>query len=447
MAKQHAVFRAPMVGVLLATLAACGSASSSTQVGTWVRAHAHAIPSVDDPQGDTALGFLAPMVGSARVLAIGELLHCGHEPLAFRNEVIRYAVKRLGFRALALESGLTESRLIERYIEGGPVTLDSAARRGFTWEFGAFPENQQLLEWLREYNRTNTDRVRFYGIDVTGGGDDNSDPFPGGRAAPRAALDYLNRVDSRNGKALTAIIVPLLDRFSVPRYHEYSEAERQALTDALRKVQKAIVADSTRAIAATSAAEWAHAVRAAWSALRQADIYKAANGTAGVSLGVLRDSTMAENMRWVLDQEGRGRVIVFAHNAHVMNRLYFWPGPDSASIKMLGQYMRAMLGTDLVVMASATKRPIGLLETPLGSTSLEATLSGTGVENFVVDLREADSDPGIAREVDRDWPFRVINAMRPVNPRRAMDLVAYFDHDTRTGPTRLSCNGEKAQGQ
>ena len=45
------------------------------------------------------------LVGSARVLALGELIHRAHEPLAFRNEVIRYAVTHLGFTAVTIESG------------------------------------------------------------------------------------------------------------------------------------------------------------------------------------------------------------------------------------------------------------------------------------------------------------------------------------------------------
>jgi erythromycin esterase-like protein len=32
-----------------------------------------------------------------------------------------------------------------------------------------------------------------------------------------------------------------------------------------------------------------------------------------------RDSAMAENVQWALKNEGRGRLLVFAHDAHVMN--------------------------------------------------------------------------------------------------------------------------------
>ena len=94
-------------------MGACGTTRSelaSSSVTNWAQAHAIQVPPVDQPYADSSFGFLDSLVGSARILALGELIHRGHEPLEFRNEVIRYAVTHLGFTAVALESGFTESR-------------------------------------------------------------------------------------------------------------------------------------------------------------------------------------------------------------------------------------------------------------------------------------------------------------------------------------------------
>ena len=119
------------------------SATAQDQAGPdaalvdWARAHA--MPS------DSAFAFLRGLVGRARILALGEPVHGGHEPLAFRNRLIAHAVERLGFTAVALESGLTESMLADDFIQGRGGDIDSVTRYGLTWSFQYLPENRALL--------------------------------------------------------------------------------------------------------------------------------------------------------------------------------------------------------------------------------------------------------------------------------------------------------------
>ena len=53
---------------------------------------------------DSDLIPLHTIAGSARVVAIGEPTHGGHEPLAFRNRLVRYLVEHEGFTAVGIES-------------------------------------------------------------------------------------------------------------------------------------------------------------------------------------------------------------------------------------------------------------------------------------------------------------------------------------------------------
>lgn len=86
-------------------------------------------------------------------------------------------------------------------------------------------------------------------------------------------------------------------------------------------------------VAATSEADYDWAHRTAVVARQAARVFRA--WPTGVSTGEIppaawqaagaRDAAMADNVRWVLDQEGsRGRVLVFAHNAHVKNAATEW---------------------------------------------------------------------------------------------------------------------------
>ena len=75
-----------------------------------------------------------------------------------------------------------------------------------------------------------------------------------------------------------------------------------------------------------------------------------ADGDAMVSA---RNEAMTDNVRWLLEQEGaKGRILVFAHNMHVMNSMLQggpWAKfrhPSSST----GQFLRSALGSEVVII-------------------------------------------------------------------------------------------------
>ena len=151
------------------------SGSITEQFQRWAQDHAHHLDAraMDSPLGDANLQSFPPLrqtVGDARVVAIGEPHHGSHEPLAMRNLVIRYLVSELGFTAVALETGLSPSKRLYDYVLLKGDETDSALAASFSYGFGEFQENLDLLHWLRAFNATRmpANRVRLYGVDMTG---------------------------------------------------------------------------------------------------------------------------------------------------------------------------------------------------------------------------------------------------------------------------------------
>jgi len=85
----------------------------------WAATHAVPLKTVESASNDSDLLPLESAIGTARVVALGEPMHGAHEPLAFRNRLIRFLVERMGFTAIALESGFTESISARSFIERG----------------------------------------------------------------------------------------------------------------------------------------------------------------------------------------------------------------------------------------------------------------------------------------------------------------------------------------
>lgn len=164
----------PLLVVVLSSSAA--SAAPSSQVDAfskWAAAHALAVTTVDSAGNDSDLLPLMSAIGAARVVAFGEPMHGAHEPLAFRNRLFRFLVEQMGFTAIALESGFTESISARSFIEGGAGDAETAARTGLSSGFGRYLENRELMQWMRDYNSAASSaghrRLRFYGIDLPAG--------------------------------------------------------------------------------------------------------------------------------------------------------------------------------------------------------------------------------------------------------------------------------------
>lgn len=211
------------------------AASADDALLGWVRENGVRLTSVEPGTGFDDLASLRPLLESARVLALGEPLHGAHEPLALRNRLFEDLVEELGFTAIAVETGFTEARAVDDYVLGRRSDA-SVARNVFHWAVPeVWVENQQLIDWMREYNaRPSTARpVRFYGVDLSG-----AVRYQLGtpRIAIDAALEYLDRVDSTLADRFRRDLAPLLPRFSFADYPKLEPAERDALTSILSEL-------------------------------------------------------------------------------------------------------------------------------------------------------------------------------------------------------------------
>jgi erythromycin esterase len=372
----------------------------------WATVHAIPIETVEPGSAVADLRALKPIIGAARVIALGEPTHGAHEPLAFRNRLFRYLVEELGFTAIALESGLPESRRISDFVFGGPGEARQVVRENLTWGFGAFGENEELVRWMRDYNADPAHRrkVRFYGIDLSLGG-------PGGSIPTSAALDqalsYFARVDPVSARRIRATFQPYLSVLSGAGSPSLSRAEHDAASAAIDDLISLLERERPTFVAATSEADYEWAYRNAIVA-RQGDRAFRVNPPEMPGGGIppaawqavtARDAAMAENVQWVLAQEGpAGRVLVFAHNAHVKNARTeggvwsVFERPPNA----MGQYLRSTLGDNLVIIGTSSAQKAVGLPPASEAGSIDAALARVGPPRFVLDLRLSRADRAVA---------------------------------------------------
>src|ERR1041384_4851663 len=113
--------RTSVVVGLAATLVAIKRAAETKSIEddflSWARSGLHSV-STASGASQADLEPFRKIAGNARAVAVGEAFHGTAEGLAFRNRLFRYLVDNLGFRVIAIESGITEGRVVHDYIAG-----------------------------------------------------------------------------------------------------------------------------------------------------------------------------------------------------------------------------------------------------------------------------------------------------------------------------------------
>ena len=446
----HCIGRAAWL-VLAAVMGTSGLALAAdtpdADISGWVRNHLHAVDRVTADDDFRDLEPLRALIGTARIVSFGEGMHGAAEPLEFRNRLFRFLVERMGFTAIAIESGIAEGFEVNRYVLGGADDLAGTVQRGFSFGFAQLPQETTLVQWMRAYNDDprHVRKIEFYGVDISGSNDDMQLPL-------RQALHYLTARDAAKAAAFRARVADLLPRMNLDRqseapnqYAELTQAERDRMTGTIDDVVAEFEVHETQWSDATSRREYALAYRAAVSA-RQVDSYlrwlpigwKPKDGFGGIFPTVASaDRTKADNLDWMLRQMGpESRVLVFMHRGHLMytqSTIRLPPPAGMATLPpMVGMYMKRRYGADNVMIAHLFARDSTRCGTPASSApagTVEALFGAQPPALFLLDLRAAP--PAIAGWLKADRQEFGMPPLNALGIGNAYDAVFFSREVTR----------------
>ncbi|MGH3309643.1 MAG: erythromycin esterase family protein [Streptomyces sp.] len=127
----------------------------------WAGRAAVPIRDLDRPGPD--LARLRHATREARIVGLGEAAHKLTEVTALKRRAVEYLIEERGFRSLAWEDDWTLGIQINDYIHGRRDDRDAlVAQMSRSWRTR---EVADLLTWLRGYNSTHDNRVRFVGVE------------------------------------------------------------------------------------------------------------------------------------------------------------------------------------------------------------------------------------------------------------------------------------------
>ncbi len=414
-----------------------------------VREHTTVLPSIEKAS-DSDLAVIDPVIGDARVVALGEATHFVAEFAATQRRLIRYLVERHGFTVLAYEFGFAEANLLDHWLQGHGADDDLDLHHG---RHGRSEATRDRWRWLREHNALGDRPIRFVGLDTPGGGGtlrpvleplvaflEIADPDAVGLARTAGQVAHRFETLSQAGSAPLWAQLPIADRTLLT-----ATLSRLSLRmDALRRIylertSKAEVDLARRHLDIAMVAD--HMVAAIHDLL--------STGSALSMDTSLRDRLMADSLFWHLNRLRHGdRVVLVAHNLHIQKTAV---EEDAAAALTLGSYLAEALGEDYRTIAlthtarrapaisMTTEDPHGFVvtdgpvaEPPL--TGLEGALTAAGL-NGVTSALPFDLLRGDPRTAPSSIGAQ--GAHVPTDVLAAHDAVVNLPTATMTGHVSL----------
>ncbi len=245
---------------------------------------------------------------NTRIIALGEATHGNKEFQQLKLDVFKQMVEEYNVRAFALEGDFGGCEQVNRYIHGGEGTAEEAAAAiGFA--IYRTDEMAELISYMRQYNDSASEgeKLRFYGFDMQ-----------------RHAYNVQFLLEAC--KELSVDTNELEKLMNGEDWN--SEYDNSARMEIITRIKTKLMEKENSE----------QAIHFADILLQYCELQTAASDNTNTSnLSILRDKFMAENVKWILQQEeqlGYDCIFISGHNGHIAK----WGSYDSMG-KLLSNEM------------------------------------------------------------------------------------------------------------
>ena len=402
----------------------------------WIKKNHYTIRSLTSTRDDD-LQFLKKVIGSRRLVQLGESGHGVREFNLAKVRLIRFLHEEMGFDVIAFESGLFECWKANQ--------LASEATHLFLGRciYGVWSTEEvfELFEYIRETRSTSRPLI-LAGVDVQ-----MSNTATVRQFAPALLAEVVGRIDP----AYASRVSQMEETF----YSEFSAAASSAPFDLAVRAQNIAAVDdkmkysarydslrtfidaNASALATAYAASPEIPLVARQTAFARSQTILQGRNNSAVAASTIRDRGMADNVDFLLDRLYPGKkVMLWAHNAHIMHdhqASTFLTSPSPLPQSM-GAFISARRRSDLYTIGlfmyrgeAANNGGARYTIRPALPGSLEAVMYRTRKQWTFVDMLNQTRTAGTS------WMFDAIPAKEwgtwdyRFSPRAQFDGILFID--------------------
>jgi erythromycin esterase len=271
----------------------------------------------------SSFSFLDSSLNDVRIVGYGEDTHGTAEFTLLAEKLMKYLSKKQGFKVFIIETGFGEGQYLNDYIQGKRDDLKTILEKhNSTWRYGT-KEFHQLMNWLKKYNQTHTDKIHLYGCEMQYVISDVN-----------KIREYLKTVNSDYQ----------IDGFEKHLWQAFDESEKTDYYISYAKLKKYFIANYEAFKNKTSEREFNLAYQ---HIVVLGQFVTAINQNVEQRKHDFRDIYMGENIEWILNFHGnKSKALYWAHNAHVGD----WV--DNGIVDVTGHQLRKIYGNSYFNIAT-----------------------------------------------------------------------------------------------
>jgi erythromycin esterase len=354
-------------------------------------------------EGFSDLMPLVQAIGKARVVQLGEATHGDGATFLAKARLIRFLHQVMGFDVIAWEAGIADVRWMDDALRAGLPSAEASKRALYNaWQ------NREVMATL-DYVRASqgTDRpIAIVGFDCR-----VSRPDVRADLYPKRVFDFFDRLDpalisKKEREDFTAMSVGLVpaDYYNKPGLREYNRELPKRLVETIdRRRDELLIRYPPREI------DYIRQTLVSFMAMDRA----LGPGDKPIFEGYTRDTAMAENLLWWLDGPLKDRkVVVWAHNYHVMNDFVFQASGEmrKSNAGPMGRFLKEALGPGLYTIGFTAFSGASLdLETgkavAVQPGALETALHGVGRPWLFLDSTRLPVDHPLRKPLSASFYF------------------------------------------
>jgi erythromycin esterase len=384
--------------VLTQSDASTPRSNAPTEIVEWLRTSAIPLQTTNPEAELSDLRQLGSVIGNARIVAMGEATHGTREFFQMKHRMLEFLVEKMGFTVFAIEANWPESLAVNDYVLNGNGDPAAALAGMYFWTWNT-EEVLDMIRWMRTYNDdpAHTQKVQFLGFDMQTA-----------RVAISNVDEYLENVDPHERQTAELVLAPLANEGNEREYLRRPARVQAETAEGIKSLLDFFDQHKHNYVAASSEKQWVLARHNLEIIKQAAELYSSRSRAA-------RDRYMAENVKWILDNEPSGtKIMLWAHNGHV-----------STANSAMGSVLRRMYGQDMVVCGfsfyEGSFQAIpgsGLRDWlqdfvvgPAPPDALDSALAETGLPLFAIDLRRASSNATVHRWLGMAHRMRTVGAV------------------------------------
>jgi erythromycin esterase len=332
-------------------------------VKQWIRHNAFPLRTIAPGSGFDDLKSLRELIGKAHIVALGEASHGTSEFFRLKHRVLEFLVNEMGFTVFGIEASMPEAFYINDYVLTGKGDPEKALACFYNWVWDT-EEVLDMIKWMRSYNAdpAHLKKVKFYGFDMQSA-----------TLAVKLSLQNVRKIDPSQAKVFEKSLALLSNPFTSPDFVSLPKEKKEEAAKAVTGILRFFEEHKKEFLKNESESEWDIMYRQAVIIAQHIESKMNAQGYINLD-PTIRDRSMAENIRWILEHEGAGtKMVIWAHNLHV------------AANTAMGNNLRTWFGDDMIVFGFAFNRgTFNASEYPVGYNQYLLFPSEMGVHPFTV---------------------------------------------------------------